>query len=154
MQLLRDEPGRMRDAINEMLRFDSPVQTDFRIAKAAIDLRGRTIKPGDGVILLTGSANRDETTFEHADRFDITRTGPRHLSFGFGVHHCVGAELARMEASAIFSEALSKLKKIELAERETYYRKSTVIRGLAKLPLKVERTSRRKITRQSLIGLC
>ena len=138
MQRLREEPDRVRSAIDEMLRYDSPVQTDFRIAKAEIDLRGRTIKPGDGVILLTGSANRDETAFEHADRFDITRTGPRHLSFGFGVHHCIGAELARMEASAIFTEALSKLAKIELAESKTYYRKSTVIRGLAALPLKVE----------------
>ena len=138
MRLLRDEPKRIRDAINEMLRFDSPVQTDFRIARAEIALRGRKIRTGDGVILLTGSANRDETAFENADSFDITRKGPRHLSFGHGVHQCIGAELARMEASAVFTEALQKLGKIELAENQPRYRRSTVIRGLSELRLEVE----------------
>ena len=138
MRLLRDEPNRIRDAINEMLRFDSPVQTDFRIARAEIALRGRKIRTGDGVILLTGSANRDETAFESADSFDITRKGPRHLSFGHGVHQCIGAELARLEASAVFTEALQKLGKIELAESQPRYRRSTVIRGLSALRLEVE----------------
>ena len=139
LQCLREEPARVGAAINEMLRFDSPVQTDFRIAKAEVALRGQTIETGDGVILLTGSANRDETAFEHADTFDITRKRPRHLSFGNGVHHCIGAELARMEASAIFNEALRTLGSIELPERKPRYRTSTVIRGLAALPLNVRR---------------
>ena len=138
MQLLREEPGRMRDAIDEMLRFDSPVQTDFRIARTEIALRGRRIRTGDGVILLTGSANRDERTFENADTFDITRKGPRHLSFGQGVHHCIGAELARLEASAIFRVALGKLGRLELVGGEPQYRTSTVIRGLSALPLLVK----------------
>lgn len=137
LQRLRDEPDRVRDAINEMLRFDSPVQTDFRIAKADVVVRGRTIRAGDGVILLTGSANRDEAAFENPDTFDIARQGPRHTSFGSGVHQCIGAELARMEASAIFTEALRMLGTIELTAREPYYRTSTVIRGLATLPLHV-----------------
>ncbi len=138
MQLLRDEPGRIRDAINEMLRFDSPVQTDFRIARTEIALRGRKIRTGDGVILLTGSANRDERAFEDADTFDITRKGPGHLSFGQGVHHCIGAELARLEASAIFRVALGKLGTMELGGGEPQYRTSTVIRGLSALPLLVK----------------
>ena len=138
MERLREEPRRIRDAVNEMLRFDSPVQTDFRIAKAAITVRGRTIKPGDGVILLIGAANRDEAAFEDADTFDIMRNGPRHLSFGHGVHQCIGAELARMEASAIFAETLRRLGTIELAGGEPRYRTSTVVRGLAALPLNVE----------------
>ena len=138
MQLLRDEPSRIRDAINEMLRYDSPVQTDFRIARADMTLRGRKIRTGDGVILLTGSANRDETAFEYADAFNINREGPRHLSFGHGVHHCIGAELARMEATAIFTEALRKLATMELAGGEPRYRTSTVIRGLSSLPLRVK----------------
>lgn len=129
---------RMRDAINEMLRFDSPVQTDFRIARTEIALRGRKITTGDGVILLTGSANRDERAFENADTFDITRKGPRHLSFGQGVHHCIGAELARLEASAIFNVALGKLGTMELVGGEPRYRTSTVIRGLSALPLSVK----------------
>ncbi len=137
MQRLREEPKRTRAAINEMLRFDSPVQTDFRVAKADVVVRGRTIRAGDGVILLTGSANRDGAAFENPDTFDITRTGPKHAAFGHGVHRCIGAELARMEASAIFTEALRKLGTIELASGSPRYRKSTVIRGLAALPLRV-----------------
>lgn len=134
---LRAEPDRMRDAINEMLRFDSPVQTDFRIAKADVVVRGRKIETGDGVLLLTGSANRDEEAFENPDAFDITRKGPKHAAFGHGVHQCIGAELARMEASAIFTQALRAFRTIELATREPSFRRSTVIRGLASLPLRV-----------------
>ena len=139
MQCLREEPARMNDAIDEMLRFDSPVQTDFRIAKAKVTLRRHVIKPGDGVILLTGSANRDEAAFEHADAFDITRKGPRHTSFGHGIHYCIGAELARMEARTIFTEALRSVDTIKRHEYEPHYRPSTVIRGIAALPLRVER---------------
>ncbi len=137
MERLREEPERVRAATDEMLRFDSPVQTDFRIAKADVVLRGRTIRSGDGVILLTGSANRDGAAFENPDTFDIARTGPRHASFGHGVHQCIGAELARMEASAIFTEALRGLGTIRLATGAPRYRTSTVIRGLAALPLQV-----------------
>ena len=139
MQRLREEPARMPDAIDEMLRFDSPVQTDFRIAKATVSLRGHVIKPGDGVILLTGSANRDEAAFEHPDTFDIARKGPKHTSFGHGIHYCVGAELARMEASAVFTEALRSVDTIETDGNEWRYRPSTVIRGLATLPLRLGR---------------
>ena len=138
MQRLREEPGRIQDAIDEMLRFDSPVQTDFRIAKAEVTMRERTIRPGDGVILLTGSANRDEAAFENPDAFDIARKGPRHTSFGHGVHYCIGAELARMEASTIFAEALRSTSVIRLSD-EPHYRPSTVIRGLAELRLNLER---------------
>ena len=137
MQRLREEPGRIQDAIDEMLRFDSPVQTDFRIAKAEVTMRERTIRPGDGVILLTGSANRDEAAFENPDAFDIARKGPRHTSFGHGVHYCIGAELARMEASTIFAEALRSTSVIRLSD-EPHYRPSTVIRGLAELRLNLE----------------
>ena len=149
MQRLRDEPDRVRDAINEMLRFDSPVQMDFRIAKADVSVRGQTIKTGDGVILLTGSANRDEAAFENADTFDITRKGPGHASFGHGVHQCIGSELARMEASTIFTEALRTLGTIELTAREPHYRTSTVIRGLAVLPLHVTPSKPVRQTRMS-----
>ena len=137
MERLREEPDLVRAATDEMLRFDSPVQTDFRIAKADVVLRGRTIRSGDGVILLTGSANRDGAAFQNPDTFDIARTGPRHASFGHGVHQCIGAELARMEASAIFTEALRRLGTIRLAAGAPRYRTSTVIRGLAALPLQV-----------------
>ena len=114
------------------------MQTDFRIAREDIALRGSKISTGDGVILLTGSANRDERAFEDADTFDITRKGLRHLSFGQGVHHCIGAELARLEASAVFKVALGKLGTMDLVGGEPQYRTSTVIRGLSALPLLVK----------------
>ncbi len=139
IRMLREEPARIDDAIEEMLRFDSPVQIDFRIAKAPVTMGKRVIKPGDGVILLTGSANRDEAAFDHPDAFDITRKGPRHMSFGHGVHYCIGAELARMETRTIFSEVLRSTTRIKLADEEPQYRQSTVIRGLAALPLRLER---------------
>ena len=139
MQRLREEPARVHDAVEEMLRFDSPVQTDFRIAKATVTLQQQVIKPGDGVILLTGSANRDEAAFENPDTFDIARKGPKHTSFGHGIHYCVGAELARMEASAVFTEALRAAEAIKADISEPRYRPSTVIRGLAALPLRLER---------------
>ena len=139
MQRLREEPARMHDAVDEMLRFDSPVQTDFRIAKARSTLGRHVIEPGDGVILLTGSANRDDAAFTNADAFDIARTGPRHTSFGHGIHYCIGAELARMEAATIFAEVLRAADKIEIHGGEPRYRSSTVIRGLAALPLHLVR---------------
>ena len=137
LQLLREEPARIQDAIDEMLRFDSPVQTDFRIAKVRATVRGHVIEPGDGVILLTGSANRDGAAFADPDTFDMARKGPWHTSFGHGIHYCVGAELARMEASAVFTEALRSVDAIKAHGNEPRYRRSTVIRGLAALPLRL-----------------
>lgn len=96
MELLREEPERAREAINEVLRYDSPVQTDFRIAKREAVVGGKTIWSGEGVILLTGSANRDEAAFSEPDRLDIARTEPKHAAFGHGVHQCIGAEFALM----------------------------------------------------------
>ena len=142
MRLLREEPTRVREAIDEMLRYDSPVQTDFRVAKSEVAIGRHTIKPGDGIILLTGSANRDESAFRNADTFDITRKASRHLSFGHGVHQCIGAELARMEASAVFTAALREPATIKLAGGDPRYRTSTVIRGLRSLPLSVNRPGR------------
>ena len=139
MQRLREEPARMHEAIDEMLRFDSPVQTDFRIAKARSTLRRHVIQPGDGVILLTGSANRDEAAFTNPDVFDIARKGPRHTSFGHGIHYCIGAELARREAGTVFTEVLRSADRIEVFGGEPRYRPSTVIRGLAALPLRLVR---------------
>ena len=106
MERLREEPERARDAINAVLRFDSPVQTDFRIAKSDTVVGGKTIRSGEGVILLTGSANRDEAAFSEPDRL-ITRAGPKHTAFGHGVHQCIGAELVRMETSAVIAATVT-----------------------------------------------
>ena len=139
MEQLREEPERARDAINEVLRYDSPVQTDFRIAKSEVVVGGKTIRTGEGVILLTGSANRDEAAFSDPDRLDITRHGPKHAAFGHGVHQCIGAELARMETSAVIASAAAKFDQITLAGPEPRYRRSTVVRGLEHLQVQITR---------------
>ena len=100
MEQLREEPQHARDAINEVLRYDSPVQTDFRIAKCEAVIGGRTIRTGEGVILLTGSANLDEAVFIELGRLDIARKGPSTQHSGTELHQCIGAEFARMETGA------------------------------------------------------
>ena len=138
LERLREEPERAREAINEVLRYDSPVQTDFRIAKCETVVGDKTIRPGDGVILLTGSANRDETAFVEPDRLDIGRKGPKHAAFGHGVHQCIGAELARVETSAVIQAAATRIERISLAGPEPRYRRSTVVRGLERLEVRIE----------------
>ena len=139
MERLREEPKRARDAINELLRYDSPVQTDFRIAKSEAVIGGKTIRAGEGVILLTGSANRDEAPFSEPDRLDIARKGPKHAAFGHGVHQCIGAELARMETAAVIAAAAARIERITLSGPEPRYRRSTVVRGLERLEVRIER---------------
>ena len=142
MARLREEPHRARDAINEVLRYDSPVQTDFRIAKAEATVCDQTIRPGEGVILLTGSANRDPEAFDDPDRLDIARSGPKHAAFGHGVHQCIGAELARIETSAVIAAAAQRIERITLAGPAPRYRRSTVVRGLERLDVHIERGPR------------
>ena len=142
MERLREEPERARDAINEVLRYDSPVQTDFRIAKCEAVVGGKTIRSGEGVILRTGSANRDEAAFGDPDRLDIARKGPKHAAFGNGVHQCIGAELARMETSAVIAAAAARIERITLAGPQPRYRHSTVVRGLESLAVRIERRPR------------
>lgn len=138
MERLREEPELARDAINEVLRYDSPVQTDFRIAKREALVGGKTIRTGEGVILLSGSANRDEAAFSEPDRLDIARKGPKHAAFGHGVHQCIGAELARMETSAVIAAAAAQIERISLAGAAPRYRRSTVVRGLERLEVYIE----------------
>lgn len=142
MERLRDEPERAREAINEVLRYDSPVQTDFRIAKREAVIGGKTIRTGEGVILLTGSANRDEAAFSEPDRLDIARKGPKHAAFGHGVHQCIGAELARLETSAVIAAAAAQIESITLMGTTPRYRRSTVVRGLERLEVRIERRPR------------
>ena len=106
-------------AVDEMLRWTTPSPSKRRTATCSTVLRGCEIAPGDKVVVWEGSANRDESIFVAADRFDITRSPNPHLSFGHGIHHCLGANLARLEMSVMFGELFSLLEQrsmtIELA---------------------------------------
>jgi cytochrome P450 family 130 len=113
--LLAREPRRLPDAIEEMLRFESPVQRLPRRIRRARTLHGVRIPEGAEIFLVWGAANRDEREFPEPDRFDVARQ-PRHLAFGQGVHFCLGAGLARLEARLAFGELLARFPRYGLAE--------------------------------------
>jgi cytochrome P450 len=111
---LRSEPELIPSAVEEMLRYVSPVTEFRRTANRDIELHGKLLREGDRVILVHASANRDERVFADPDRFDITRSPNPHLAFGVGAHLCVGASLARLEARCMFDEILRRLVEIEV----------------------------------------
>ena len=108
LQRLRDDSNLMVPAINEMLRYDSPVQLDGRQALQDTYIGNKKIKAGQRVLCLIGAANRDPAAFTNADVFDIGRQEPNHLSFGRGIHYCLGAPLAILEARVAFSRMLER----------------------------------------------
>lgn len=120
-KLLADDPLRIPAAVEEMLRCESPAQALPRIARRPVTLHGVTIPAGALVRLVWGAANRDEREFgPDADRFDVTRAIPRHLAFGTGVHFCLGANLARLEARVAFEELLARYPDYRLQARPAW----------------------------------
>jgi pimeloyl-[acyl-carrier protein] synthase len=134
-QLLREDPGLMPTAIEELLRYDGPVQVNSRIALAEMEFGRRSIRKGQGVVLLIGSANRDPEAFSQPDRLDITRNGTSHIAFGRGIHHCLGAPLARLEAKIVFEALLERFEEVRLLADNPPFRDNVVIRGLQALPV-------------------
>jgi len=134
LERLRAEPALVRSAIEEMLRYDSPVQATVRIPTEEIELGGQQIAAGALVVVGIGAANRDPATFPEPDRFDIARTENRHLAFGFGAHFCLGAPLARLEAEIAFQAILQRFPDLRL-EKDVTYRPNVVLRGLTALPV-------------------
>lgn len=133
---LRVEPHLIRHAVEELLRFDAPVQLVHRWASDAIEIAQVTIARGDEVLLLLGSANRDPERFEDADRLDVTRRQVRHLSFGAGIHFCLGAALARLEGEIAFEAMLSRLPSPALSSDTPDWKHNLLLRGLRTLPLR------------------
>jgi cytochrome P450 len=120
--LLAADPARIPNAVEEMLRFESPAQALPRIARREVALHGVAIPEGAQARLLWGSANRDERVFDDPDRFDVTRDARGHLAFGQGIHFCLGAHLARLEARVAFEELLARIPRYRLAEAPTWRR--------------------------------
>jgi cytochrome P450 PksS len=141
LRQLRRDPGLMASAVEELLRFTSPVETATeRYARQGATIGGVTIPQGGLVLPVIASANRDERQFTDPDRLDLTRAPNRHLSFGLGAHYCLGAALARMEGQIALATLLRRAPGLRLAvEPETLrWRPGLVLRGLAGLPVAIE----------------
>jgi cytochrome P450 len=135
MQRLRDDPSLIPTAVEELLRFDSPVQMTNRIAKVDVDLHGTKIRRGDRVVLLLAAANRDPAYFVDPDRLDATRENNKHIAFGAGPHFCLGAPLARLEGRLAFAALLRRFPNLRLESDELRYRNNFNLRGLEALPV-------------------
>lgn len=135
LDLLRREPERTANAVEELLRYDSSVQATGRVAMDDIELGGVRVAKGEQVLCLLGAANRDPALYPEPDKLDVTRKNIRPFSFGGGIHHCLGAQLARIEAEVAISTLLRRLPSLTLDNIETPdWRPTFVLRGLKKLP--------------------
>ena len=136
---LRADPGLAPRAVEELLRYDGPSGAQVRVVKVAQELRGRPLKPGDRVFLMLNAANRDPEAYEDPDRLALTRDGPAHLTFGFGLHICLGFPLARMEGQVALPAVLRHWTKISLAQpaERLQWLNSMVFRGMQAMPLRV-----------------
>ncbi len=134
---LQKNPGLMGTAVEEMIRWVVPVKEFMRTAQSDTEVRGIPIAEGESVLLSYVSANRDEEVFEDPFRFDVGRDPNRHLSFGYGVHFCLGAALARMEMNSFFTELIPRISSIELAGEPDFVA-TTFVGGLKHLPIRYQ----------------
>lgn len=132
---LQNDMSLMPLAVEEMIRWSTPVKEFMRTATADTEVRGVPIAKGESVYLAYVSANRDEDVFEDPFKFDVSRDPNKHLAFGYGVHFCLGAALARMEINSLFTELLPRLESIELAG-EPELSATTFVGGLKHLPIR------------------
>ncbi len=136
MARFKDDPALIPSAIEELLRYDSPVQWTARITNADVEAGGRKIPSGSMVIAAIGAANRDPSHFPDPDRLDIARADNRHVSFGFGIHFCLGAPLARVEGQIALGTLLRRMPDLALQTGATLdWRESSALRGLKRLPV-------------------
>ena len=136
LALLFEAPDRVPTAVEELLRFDTPVQIMQRVSTRVEEVGDVKVPEGEVFVLLTGAANHDPAAFEDPDRLDLTRSPNPHVSFGLGRHRCLGATLARTEIRIALSTLLQRLPELELVPGEDpEYRHSLFLRGLARLPV-------------------
>jgi len=134
-QELQRDPGSAPSAVEELLRYDSPTQFLGRIVLEDLELGGKQLKRGQGVIILLGAANRDPARFPDPDRLDLKRENNRHLAFSSGIHFCLGAPLARLEGEITFNTLARRLPDLRLAAETLEWRDYLSQRGLKSLPV-------------------
>ena len=135
LRRLRENPELIGSAVEELLRYDGPVQRTARVASEDVVIGGRTIAKDDLVLPFMGAADRDPAQFPDPDRLNIARADNRHIAFGLGIHFCLGAPLARVEGQIAIGTLLRRLPKLALATERPEYRQSLTLRGLAGLPV-------------------
>jgi cytochrome P450 len=132
---LREDPSLARSAVEEFLRFDPPVQFTARVALEDMSVDEVSLKKGQQTVILLASANRDPAVFNNPDELDIGRTENRHLAFSHGIHYCVGAPLARLEAEVALGTLVQRFPDMRLLDESPGYKENIVLRGLAALPV-------------------
>src|SRR5213593_2041883 len=136
LRRLRETPGLIASAVEELLRYDGPVQRTARIPSTDVTIGGRSIGKGEMVMPFIGAADRDPAQFPDPDRLDLARTDNRHIAFGWGIHFCLGAPLARVEGQIAIDALVRRLPKLELVTDEPEYRESLTLRGWKTLPVR------------------
>lgn len=137
LELLQNEPKRIAGAVDELLRFDGPVQLTSRMVLEDRDFHGRRFQRGQQIVLLLAAGNRDPEQYDNPDTLDVTRENVRHLALGHGSHFCLGAQLARLEASLALEALLTRLPTLRFGDEPVAWGNNTVLRGPRKLPLRV-----------------
>jgi pimeloyl-[acyl-carrier protein] synthase len=135
LRRLRENPALIGTAVEELLRFDGPVQRTARIPSEDVVIDGRKIAKGEMVMPFIGAADRDPAQFPDPDRLDIGRTDNRHIAFGWGIHFCLGAPLARVEGQIAINMLVQRLPSLALATDSPQFRESLTLRGLKSLPV-------------------
>jgi cytochrome P450 len=132
---LKADPSLIPNAIDELLRYDSSVQLTGRVTNTEVEVGGVKLAERESIIALLGAANRDPAQYPDPDRLDVGREHIRPMSFGGGIHHCLGAQLARLEAELVFAALIERMPNLTLPEKETpAWRRSFTLRGLSRLP--------------------
>ena len=134
---LQQEPSLIDAAVEECLRYESPVQATSRVVNETMEASGKMLLPGQVVIALLGAANRDPKIFPNPEQFEITRTPNQHLAFGDGIHFCLGAALARAEAQIAIGQLVQRFPRLKQEEQQPQWSDSFVLRGLKALPVSI-----------------
>lgn len=137
LRKLMEEPSLIASAVEELLRFDSPLQRQTRVAKEDFQLHGHPVRKGQPILSMLGAANRDPSRFEDPNRLDICRRNNGHVAFGSGIHYCLGAPLSRLEGQIAFNSILQRFPDIRLANPVQHWRENMSVRGLVSLPCSV-----------------
>ena len=135
---LRDNPSLIRSCVEELLRFQSPVQYISRLAKEDMEIEGAPLRAGEPILIMLGAANRDPKQFKDPDTFDPARLNNPHLAFGAGTHFCIGNAIARLEAQTAILKTIQRFPKLHLATQPATWTPNYALRGLNSLPLTLQ----------------